>query len=34
VSEQDVELLADDFAVSTMVILHQLENHGLGYVES
>jgi hypothetical protein len=34
VSDQDVELLADEFAVSTMVILHQIENHGLGYLES
>lgn len=34
VSEQDVEQLADEFAVSTMVILHQLESHGLGHVES
>lgn len=34
VSEQDVEQLADEYSVSTMVILHQLENHGIGYVES
>ena len=34
VSDQEVEHLADEFSVSTMVILLQLENHGLGYVES
>jgi len=34
VREQDVEQWAEEFSVSTLVILHQLENHGLGYVEA
>jgi hypothetical protein len=34
VNDQTLEQLADDFAVSTMVILHQIENHRLGYVEA
>jgi len=32
IHDQDVEQLADEFAVSPLVISHQVENHGLGYV--
>jgi hypothetical protein len=34
VSDQEVEDLADEFRVSTLVILHQLENHDIGYAEA
>ena len=33
-SEQDVENLAAEFSVSPQVIIHQVENHGLGYAGS
>lgn len=32
IHDQDLEQLADEFAVSPLVISHQVENHGLGYV--
>jgi hypothetical protein len=32
--DEDVERLASEFQVSPRVIVHQVENHGLGYVES
>lgn len=31
--DQDVETLAATFLVSSQVIVHQVENHGLGYVD-
>ncbi len=34
VSDQELEDLADEFCVSALIIHHQLENHGLGYVEA
>lgn len=33
-SDEDVEELAAEFLVSPQVILHQVENHGLGYVDA
>ena len=33
-NDQDVENLAAEFLVSPQVILHQIENHGLGYVDT
>ncbi len=33
-NDQEVENLAAEFLVNPMVILHQVENHGLGYVEA
>ncbi len=32
IHDRDVEQLADEFEVSALVISHQVENHGLGYV--
>ena len=34
VNDHDVEQLADEFLVSPQVICHQVENHGLGYVQA
>lgn len=34
VSDQDLENLAAEFLVSPQVIRHQVENHGLGYVDT
>jgi hypothetical protein len=33
-SDHDLEELAQEFFVSSQVITHQIENHGLGYVEA
>ena len=33
-NDRDVENLAAEFLVNPQVILHQVENHGLGYVDS
>jgi len=32
-NDEEVENLAAEFSLSPQVILHQVENHGLGYVE-
>jgi hypothetical protein len=33
-NDEDVEDLAAEFAVNPQVLLHQVENHGLGYVDT